>query len=217
MGSQGSDISDAYRAAPVAANLKPGGRTWFVGAGGPMGRMHVQRAIEFSRPPASILCTDVSDMRLAELCEAFSDEARTKRIGFSCLNPLNKSEYEAGMAAFDKTGFDNIVVLAPIPAVIADAATHLASGGVMNVFAGVARGTKVDLDLNDVFRKNTRIIGHSASLMSDFDLVLEKTNSGELSPNRSVAAIGSLSAARDGIQAVKDARAAVATQTAPAR
>ena len=41
--------------------------------------------------------------------------------------------------------------------------------------------------------------------MSDFELVLEKNNSGELSPNRSVAAIGSLSAARDGLQAVKDA------------
>jgi hypothetical protein len=35
--------------------------------------------------------------------------------------------------------------------------------------------------------------------------VLAKTNSGELSPNRSVAAVGSLSAARDGLNAVKEA------------
>ena len=41
--------------------------------------------------------------------------------------------------------------------------------------------------------------------MSDFELVLSKTNSGELSPNRSVAAVGSLSAARDGLKAVKEA------------
>ena len=41
--------------------------------------------------------------------------------------------------------------------------------------------------------------------MSDFELVLDKTESGELSPNRSVAAIGSLSAALAGLQAVKDA------------
>ena len=41
--------------------------------------------------------------------------------------------------------------------------------------------------------------------MSDFELVLEKTNSGELSPNRSVAAVGSLSAAKDGLKAVKEA------------
>jgi hypothetical protein len=32
-----------------------------------MGRMHVQRAIEFSDHPATIVCTDISDMRLNEL------------------------------------------------------------------------------------------------------------------------------------------------------
>jgi hypothetical protein len=61
------------------------------------------------------------------------------------------------------------------------------------------------LNLSDAYLKNTRVIGHSASLMSDFQLVLEKTNAGELSPNHSVAAIGSLSAARDGLKAVRDA------------
>jgi threonine dehydrogenase-like Zn-dependent dehydrogenase len=205
LGSQGSDIAGAYSAVPVRSNLKPGGLTWFVGAGGPMGRMHVQRAIEFSNPPATILCTDVSDMRLNELCDSFAADAKAKGIEFICLNPINKSDYEAKMSAFKQTGFDDIVVLAPVPVVIADAATHLAPYGVMNVFAGVARGTMVDLDLSDAYLKNTRIIGHSASLMRDFELVLEKTNSGELSPNRSVAAVGSLTAARDGLQVVRDA------------
>jgi len=41
--------------------------------------------------------------------------------------------------------------------------------------------------------------------MSDFELVLDKTNSGELAPNRSVAAVGSLSAAHAGLKAVKEA------------
>lgn len=205
VGSQGSDIAGAYSDVPVRSNLKPGGRTWFVGAGGPMGRMHVQRAIEFSNPPAAILCSDVSDMRLSELCDAFAAEAKAKGIEFTCLNPMNKSDYEAKMSALKQTGFDDIVVLAPVPAVIAEAATYLARCGVMNVFAGVARGTLADLDLSNAYLKDTRIIGHSASWMSDFELVLEKTNSGELLPNRSVAAIGSLTAARDGLQAVKDA------------
>jgi threonine dehydrogenase-like Zn-dependent dehydrogenase len=205
VGSQGSDIAKAYSATPVRSNLKPAGKAWFVGAGGPMGRMHVQRAIEFSNPPAAIVCTDVSDMRLNELCDAFAADAKAKGIEFICLNPMNKSDYEEKMSAFKQTGFDDIVVLAPVPPVIADAATYLAPYGVMNIFAGVARGTMVNLDLSDTYLNNTRIIGHSASLMSDFELVIEKTNSGELSPNRSLAAIGSLTAARDGLQAVKDA------------
>jgi D-arabinose 1-dehydrogenase-like Zn-dependent alcohol dehydrogenase len=109
------------------------------------------------------------------------------------------------MARFKEEGFDDIVVLAPFPRVISDAATHLAPGGVMNIFAGVARGTMVDLDLSDVYLKNVRIIGHSASTIDDLRLMLDQAESGELSPNRSVAAIGSLGAARDGLQAVQEA------------
>ena len=109
------------------------------------------------------------------------------------------------MTALKDPGFDDIVVLAPIAPVISDSLNYLAKDGVMNVFAGVARGTMAALDLNGAFQKNQRVIGHSASWMKDFLLVLDKTSTGELSPNRSVAAIGSLSAARNGLQAVKDA------------
>ena len=205
VGTTKSDVAAAYHDQPVRSNLKPGGRAWIVGAGGPMGRMHVQRAIEFNNPPSVIVCTDVSDMRLSELCEAFADQAKAKGIRFICLNPTKAAEYEAATSALRQSGYDDIIVLAPVPAAIADAGKYLAPGGVMNVFAGVARGTLATLDLSGAYLQGTRIIGHSASLMSDFELVLDKTNSGELSPNRSVAAIGSLSAARDGLKAVKEA------------
>ena len=205
VGSTKADVAAAYHDLPVRSNLKAAGRTWIVGAGGPMGRMHVQRAIEFNNPPAVILCTDVSDMRLGELCEAFSDQARAKGIQFLCLNPTKTAEYEAATATLRQSGFDDIVVLAPVPAVIADSSSYLAPGGVMNVFAGVARGTLAALDLSGAYLQGKRVIGHSASLMSDFELVLDKTASGELSPNRSVAAVGSLSAAHAGLKAVKEA------------
>ena len=108
------------------------------------------------------------------------------------------------MAPFKESGFDDIIVLAPVPFVIGDAANWLAPEGVMNVFAGVARGTMVALDLSDVYQRDVRVIGHSASTIDDLRLMLQQAESGELSPNRSVAAIGSLSAAKDGLQAVKD-------------
>ncbi|NPV86223.1 MAG: alcohol dehydrogenase catalytic domain-containing protein [Anaerolineae bacterium] len=206
LGSQGSDVSAAYRDVPVRSALRPGGRAWFIGAAGPMGRMHVQRAIQFSDPPATIVCTDVSDQRLEELCTSFGEEARAKGVEWICLNPLKKAEYERGMERFRQDGFDDIVVMVPSPAIIADAYGWLAKRGVMNVFAGVARGTLAQIDLSDAYRKDTRVIGHSASVMSDMELVLQKTNCGELSPIRSVAAIGSLSAALEGLRAVKEAR-----------
>jgi len=205
VGSTGADVAKAYADVPVRAELKAGGRARFVGAGGPMGRMHVQRAIEFNNPPATIVCSDVSDMRLGELAASFEAQAIAKGIKFICVNPMNKDAYQAAIAPFRAEGFDDVVVLAPVPAVISDAATMIGKNGVMNVFAGVARGVTAALDLSDAYLKNARVIGHSASVMDDMQLVLEKTYAGELAPIRSVAAVGSLSAAKDGLKAVKDA------------
>lgn len=205
VGSTGLDVAGAYQDVPVRSTLKKGGRALFVGAGGPMGRMHVQRAIEFNDPPAVIVCSDVSDMRLGELSDSYAAQAKARGIEFVCLNPMNKEAYQAAMAPFRAAGFDDVVVLAPVPAVISDAAAYLGQKGVMNVFAGVARGTTTALDISDTYLKNARVIGHSASVMDDMQLVLEKTYAGELAPIRSVAAVGSLSAAKEGLKAVKDA------------
>lgn len=204
VGSTSGDIAQAYRGHPVRSTLKQGGRAWFVGAGGPMGRMHVQRAIQIAENPCTIVCTDVSDLRLEDLCRSFGEEAEAKGIEFICLNPMNKSAYQAGLQALKDPGFDDIVVLAPIPAIVSEAAEYLAVGGVMNIFAGVTRGTFASLDISDAYTKNNRIIGHSASTIEDLRLMLHQAESGELSPNRSVAAIGSLGAAKAGLQSVLD-------------
>lgn len=204
IGGMGPDITAAYSAAPVRSELKAGGKAWFVGAAGPMGRMHVQRAIEVRDGPSVIVCTDISDMRLQDLIDSYADEAAAKGIEFISLNPMNKEAYQAGMARFKAEGFDDVVVLAPVAALIADSATWLAPGGVMNVFAGVARGTVANLDLSDVYLRGARYIGQSGSKIDDMRLMLFQAEAGTLSPNRSVAAVGSLDAAWDGLKAVKE-------------
>ena len=204
VGGTSPDVARAYADHPVRSALRQGGSAWFIGAGGPMGRMHVQRAIQVAGGPAVIVCTDVSDLRLADLQESYGAEAAEKGIEFICLNPMNKDAYAEGMASFREGGFDDVIVLAPVPALIADGATWLAPEGVMNVFAGVGRGTMAPLDLGEAYLKQTRVIGHSASSIDDLREMLFLAETGSLSPNRSVAAIGSLEAARDGMQALMD-------------
>ncbi|MGC9395477.1 MAG: alcohol dehydrogenase catalytic domain-containing protein [Anaerolineae bacterium] len=206
VGSTGTDIAKAYSDTPARSTLKPGGRAWFVGAGGPMGRMHVQAAIQAENGPATIVCTDISDERLDDLCTSFSTEAKSKGVEFICLNPLNKETYAAAMAPFKVSGFDDIIVLAPVTPVIADAATYLAPKGVMNIFAGVPRGKYADIDLSDAYLKQARVIGHSASTIENMRFMLDQAETGQLSPNRSVAAVGSLEAAYDGLKAVDETR-----------
>ncbi len=205
LGTQESDIAQAYRKMPVRSALRPGGRAWFVGAGGPIGRMHLQRAIQHENGPRIMVCSDVSAARLADLDASFRAEAEAKGLDLICVNPLDQEGFEVTMAPFRKSGFDDIVVLAPVAAAVGEAATYLAPAGVMNVFAGLARGTQVPLDLSDAYLKDARVIGHSASSIDDLRLMLRQTERGDLSPNRSVAAVGSLSAARDGLIAVHEA------------
>ncbi len=204
VGTQAADAARAYGDVPVRSTLKPGGVAWLVGAGGPIGRMHLQRAIELPNGPATIVCTDVSDARLEDLRSSFEADAKAHLISLMPLNPT-KPQDAATLAAFkDCGGFDDIIVLAPVAAVISDASTYLAPKGVMNVFAGVNRGTMAGIDLNDALARNTRVIGHSASSVDDMRLMLHETEIGELSPNRSVAAVGSLEGAKIGLQALKD-------------
>ncbi len=106
------------------------------------------------------------------------------------------------MQPFEADGFDNIIMLVPIPKVITEGYRWLGDDGVMNLFAGVARGTMAEIDLNALVHGNKNIIGHSGSQIEDMQNMLRKVESGELQTNRSVAAIGSLSAAKDGMKAV---------------
>ena len=205
VGGSRADVARAYSDVPVRSQLRRGGLAWFVGAAGPMGRMHVQRAIQMIGGPATIVCTDVSDLRLKDLEQSYGAEARARGIELVCLNPLQKETYAAAMARFKAAGgFDDIMVLAPVAPLIADSATYLADDGVINIFAGVARGTTALFDLGDVCLRGVRCIGHTASSIEDLRFMLHQAETGTLTPNRSVAAVGSLSAARDGLQAVKD-------------
>ncbi|HMQ52532.1 MAG TPA: zinc-binding dehydrogenase, partial [Anaerolineae bacterium] len=179
--------------------------SWFIGAGGPMGQMHVQRAVRLASPPTTILATARTPDRIAELDETIGQEAWARGLNFTCLS-LSSPDYADQVATLAGSGFDDIIVLAPSTTAIAEAAGYLAPGGVMNVFAGLKRGTMVPLDLSGVYLKNIRFIGHTASTIDDLKRMLHQTEAGELSPNRSVKAVGSLAAAREGFQAVHDAR-----------
>jgi threonine dehydrogenase-like Zn-dependent dehydrogenase len=205
VGGPGPDIARAYSDHRIRAELKPGGKTWFVGAGGPMGQMHAQRAVQLAQPPALILCTDLVQERLQALDDMLGAEARAKGIKFVCLS-AQEADYRQRLAELAGAGFDDIIGLVPAPPVIGESAVHLAPEGVMNVFAGVKRGMMVTLDLSAVYLENKRFIGHTASTIEDLRLMLRETETGHLSPNRSVAAIGSLEAAKDGYLAVRDAK-----------
>ncbi len=189
------------------ANLVPGGLAWFIGAGGPMGQMHVQRAVLHPNPPRCIVCTDIDDERLQSVIDRLGADAFERGVDLVTINPNNITieEFNALLNEItEECGFDDIVSLVPVAGLIEHSADFLAPGGWLNIFAGVARGTMADLDINLIAEENVRFIGSSGSSIADMRETLSKVETGELSTNASLAAIGGMRSAREGIKAVKD-------------
>ena len=181
---------------------------WFVGAAGAMGSMHVQRAAKMANGPKKMLCTDVDDYRMECLKASIADNVREHGIEVIYVNPVRE-----GQAAVDKAieeitggcGFDDIIILVPAAALIEQAIPHLAKDGLMNIFAGVPRGTIATLDLSTTFMKSNRFVGSSGSGLQDIIDTLGYTESGELPTRNSLAAIGGIDAMAQGVAAVKEA------------
>ncbi|NLH99434.1 MAG: zinc-binding dehydrogenase [Chthonomonadales bacterium] len=208
LGTTDNDPLSAYRE-PRGADLKPGGIAWFIGAGGPMGQMHVQRAVMHRNPPSVVVGTDIDGERLGTLVERFSETAKRRGVQLIAINPreMNPEAFDARLRELTGgRGFDDIVSLVPVPALIEHATGFLADGAWFNVFAGVARGTMAALDVNDIRRRGVRYIGSSGSSIADMKQTLAMVESGELSTNASLAAIGGMRAAREGLAGVRDGR-----------
>lgn len=191
--------ADAY-SSNTRTDLLPGGAAWFVGAGGPLGQMHVQRAVMLDTPPRAIVVSDLSGDRLARLQSRFGALMAEKGIVLHLVNPGEGGD----PSRFGP--FDDIVCLAPDASAIEESIPHLAIGGVYNLFAGIAKGTMAHLELGTVLAKNQRLVGSSGSSLAALRRTLEMVEARRLDTNASVAAIGGLGSFRDGLAAVQEGR-----------
>jgi L-sorbose 1-phosphate reductase len=209
LGTHEDDLSLAYGQPRNRSELRAGGAAWAVGGGGPMGRMHIQRMIEIQGGPARIVVTETNTGREAELNHTFAPAAAARGIAWQMINPREMTQAELDKelaAAHGGAGFDDIVVLAARAETVAAASAHLAPTGLLDVFAGLPRGTLAALDLSNVYLGNMQVTGTSGSRISDQAAVIEKVHTGQLSTASAVAAIGGLDAAADGIRALMEGR-----------
>jgi len=209
IGTTSRHIGEAYDLVRVPSELKPGGTAWFIGAGGPMGQMHLPRALELADGPKRVIATDIDTARLQSLKERFMPIAARRGIELEVVDPneMSAEDFDRLLNDFTGgTGFDDIVVLAPVAALIEQAVPHLADQGLMNIFVGLPIGTIANLDLTGVYARQVRFVGSSGSKLSDLKDTLSAAESGALNTNASVAAIGGIEASWDGMVAAKEGR-----------
>lgn len=190
---------------PRSLRMQPDGLCWICGAGGPMGMMHVQLAIEASDGPRTVVCTDIDTDRLSRIPIRFGEAAEKRGCKLVLLNPKELGDqFEVELNKIAPDGYDDVVCLVPVPAIISQCSRFLGKRGVFNIFAGVGRGTMAELDMNKVIKNNARLFGSSGSSIDDLKMTLSLAERGELSPNMAVAAIGGIEAVKDGLTAVSE-------------
>lgn len=206
LGGRGPDIAASYGEARNRCDLRPGGTTVFVGAGGPMGLMHVQRAIQQTDGPKRIIATEVSDERLRSLEDRLAHLAESNDCELITFNSqtADQSLVDFVMGLTDGQGADDVVVSVPISAVMAEADTLMRPDGMLVFFAGVPNGTLAPLDLSAVYLGNAQYTGTSGLTIHDQQQVVDLANQGQLSPGSIVGAVGGMLAAKDGLRALVD-------------
>jgi len=207
VGSADGKVLASYRN-NARERLAAGGTAWFVGGAGPMGQMHVIRAVYDAEGPSRILVTDRLDERLNEIKRLVTLIAgkggRKVSLEFMNSKDLEGDDLDAFMERGYPDGFDDIVVLVPVATTISEVSVYLAPGGVLNIFAGVKIGTRADISLASVVRKRSRIMGSSGSPLSAMKDTLALVEAGKLSTALSLAAVGDVFSAGKGMKALMD-------------
>jgi len=205
LGNRGPDAGASYGKARNRCELRPGGVALFIGAAGPMGQMHIQRALELAGGPAVLIASDTNAVRLAAAIARLGPLASAYGRR---LVPVGPGEPLGALVAKHSggRGADDVIISVPVGEVMAEAATHMAVDGMLVLFAGVANGTYAPLDLAKVYLHGAQYTGTSGSALADQAVVIDKTLGGSLSPARSVGAVGGLEAALDGMRAMIDGR-----------
>jgi len=208
VGTRGPKIAAAYGEQRNRCDLRPGGLAVFVGAGGPMGQMHVQRALEKADGPAVVIGIDPDRARLDVLADSLGPLAERAGRELIVLNAdaSDPSVRELVDQRSASAGADDVVVTVPVASVMASAAQLMSPDGMLVFFAGVANGTTGLLDMSRVYLSSAQYTGTSGSTLDDQALVLDKAAQGSLSPDLNLAAVGGIEAGRDGVQAMLDGR-----------
>lgn len=206
VGTDESDISTAYGEERNRCELREGGTAVFIGAGGPMGQMHVQRAIEMPGGPSTIIATEVSADRIDVLRKSFSPLAEKHGVKFYLHNPnqAEKSIHDLVMEVTGGVGADDVVMCVPVAKLMEESATLMKADGMLVLFAGVPKLTYAAADLSIVYLHNAQYTGTSGLTIQDQAQVMDRAIEGSLSPERVVAAVGGIEAAREAMKAVME-------------
>lgn len=195
VGTTGSNPAEPMKSIPATAEIRPGDKINVIGAGGPLGTMHVIRNICQEVKGVSVFAAELDESRLALLSKTVAPLAEKNNIAYKPYNPAKAKIADA---------FDYTVLMVPVPELLADSVKGAAEHGIINIFAGLPATVTAKINLDAYIEKQLYFVGTSGSVLEDMKRMLAKAKSGRLDTNISVGAVCGLDGAIEGIRAVEN-------------
>ena len=176
--------------------IREGGNMAILAGAGPMGLGAIDYAIHCDRKPGLLVVTDIDQARLDRAASIYTvEEAAKNGIRLVYLNTAGDDPVGRLMALTDGKGYDDVFVLAPVPAVIEQGDHILGRDGCLNFFAGPTNpALSATFNFYNVHYASTHVVGTSGGNTDDMIEALDMIAAGRLTPSGMITHVGGLNA-----------------------
>lgn len=176
---------------PVAG-LKPGGKMAILAGCGPMGLAAIDIALHGDVKPSLLVVTDLDNDRLKRAKQIFGNSDDVQLVF------LNTSDKETLLALTGGSGYDDVFVYAPVPAVVELADAILGFDGCLNFFAGpMDKNFSANFNFYNVHYGQHHVAGTSGSTIQDMKDIIRLIGEKRIDPGVMITHIGGIDAAID--------------------
>lgn len=177
--------------------IKDGGKMALLAGVGPMGLACINYVLHREdRHPALFVVTDIDQARLDRAATLYTVEfAASRGIDLRYINTASTPDPVAALRELTgDEGYDEVVVMAPVPALVEQADAILGFDGCLNFFSGPGRSDfKAPFNFYNVHYASTHVVGTSGGNTDDMKEALHLMGKG-MDPAGLVTHIGGLNA-----------------------
>lgn len=172
-----------------------GGKMAILAGVGPMGLGAIDYAINCDRKPGLLIVTDIDDTRLKRAASIYTvEEAAKNGITLKYINTGSMEKpVDELLALTDGTGYDDVLVFAPVKPVVELGDKILAHDGCLNFFAGPSNTAfSAEFNFYNVHYNATHVVGTSGGNTNDMIESLDMMAKGSINPSSMVTHVGGL-------------------------
>lgn len=175
--------------------IKEGGNLAILAGAGPMGLGAIDYAIHCDRKPGLLVVTDIDQARLDRAASIYTVEEAAKHGVKLVYANTRENAVETLMGISGGKGYDDVMVFAPVPAVIEQGDAILAYDGCLNFFAGPTNpALSANFNFYNVHYAAHHLVGTSGGNTADMKEALDMIAAGRMNPAGMITHVGGLNA-----------------------